>query len=79
MGAIAMKSVPAKSTLPEQLCYFPKGTHLSRCDADEIGAVAAVLNRQRKTRGWMTLQKPSTNTYAGSHKALLRRSVECGQ
>jgi IS30 family transposase len=35
--------------------YFPKGTDLSRWDADEIAAVAAALNgRPRKTLGWKT-------------------------
>lgn len=35
--------------------YFPKGTDLSRWNADEIEAVAAALNsRPRKTLGWRT-------------------------
>ena len=35
--------------------YFPKGTDLSRWNADEIDAVAATLNgRPRKTLGWKT-------------------------
>ncbi|MFD0628491.1 IS30 family transposase [Streptomyces sanglieri] len=35
--------------------YFPKGTDLSRWDADEINAVATALNsRPRKTLGWNT-------------------------
>ncbi len=35
--------------------YFPKGTDLSRWNADEIEAVAATLNsRPRKTLGWKT-------------------------
>lgn len=35
--------------------YFPKGTDLSRWDADELQAVAATLNnRPRKTLGWKT-------------------------
>jgi IS30 family transposase len=35
--------------------YFPKGTDLSRWNADEIGAVANALNtRPRKTLGWKT-------------------------
>jgi IS30 family transposase len=35
--------------------YFPKGTDLSRWNADEIEAVAAALNgRPRKTLGWKT-------------------------
>jgi IS30 family transposase len=35
--------------------YFPKGTDLSRCDADEIDAVAiAPNNRPRKTLNWGT-------------------------
>ena len=35
--------------------YFPKGTDLSRWNASEIEAVAAVLNnRPRKTLGWRT-------------------------
>jgi IS30 family transposase len=35
--------------------YFPKGTDLSRWDANEIEAVAAALNsRPRKTLGWRT-------------------------
>ena len=35
--------------------YFPKGTDLSRWDADESDAVAIALNnRPRKTLGWRT-------------------------
>ena len=35
--------------------YFPKGTDLSRWNAEEIDAVAATLNsRPRKTLGWKT-------------------------
>src|SRR4051812_43963027 len=35
--------------------YFPKGTDLSRCSAEEIQAVAAALNsRPRKTLGYKT-------------------------
>ncbi|MFD0327185.1 IS30 family transposase [Streptacidiphilus monticola] len=35
--------------------YFPKGTDLSRWSADELSAVATVLNsRPRKTLGWKT-------------------------
>jgi transposase, IS30 family len=35
--------------------YFPKGTDLSRWDADELAAVAHALNnRPRKTLGWKT-------------------------
>jgi IS30 family transposase len=35
--------------------YFPKGTDLSRWNADEIAAVAHTLNtRPRKTLGWRT-------------------------
>jgi Alpha/beta hydrolase domain len=35
--------------------YFPKGTDLSRWNADEIEAVAATLNsRPRKALGWKT-------------------------
>jgi IS30 family transposase len=35
--------------------YFPKGTDLSRYNADELAAVAATLNsRPRKTLGWRT-------------------------
>ena len=35
--------------------YFPKGTDLSRWNANEIEAVAATLNsRPRKTLGWKT-------------------------
>ncbi|WP_409474687.1 IS30 family transposase [Streptomyces sp. HC307] len=35
--------------------YFPKGTDLSRWQADELEAVALALNnRPRKTRGWKT-------------------------
>jgi IS30 family transposase len=38
--------------LPE---YFPKGTDLSRWNAEEIEAVAAALNgRPRKALGWKT-------------------------
>jgi len=35
--------------------FFPKGTDLSRWNAEEIDAVAAMLNgRPRKTLGWKT-------------------------
>jgi IS30 family transposase len=35
--------------------YFPKGTDLSRWNAEEIAAVAHTLNtRPRKTLGWRT-------------------------
>lgn len=35
--------------------YFPKGTDLARWQADELAAVAAVLNsRPRKSLGWKT-------------------------
>jgi len=35
--------------------YFPKGTDLARWTSDELGAVAAALNRRpRKTLGWKT-------------------------
>jgi IS30 family transposase len=35
--------------------YFPKGTDLSRWNAEEIEAVAAALNaRPRKILGWKT-------------------------
>lgn len=35
--------------------YFPKGTDLSRWDADELEAVALALNsRLRKTLDWKT-------------------------
>jgi len=35
--------------------YFPKGTDLARWNHDELGAVAAALNRRpRKTLGWKT-------------------------
>ncbi|TDE17029.1 IS30 family transposase, partial [Nonomuraea mesophila] len=35
--------------------YFPKGTDLSRWDAEELAAVAFALNtRPRKTLGWKT-------------------------
>lgn len=35
--------------------YFPKGTDLSRWDADELRAVAITLNsRPRKSLGWKT-------------------------
>ena len=33
--------------------YFPKGTDLSVCDAQELQRVAVEINeRPRKTRGW---------------------------
>ncbi|GAA1296560.1 hypothetical protein GCM10009634_51870 [Saccharothrix xinjiangensis] len=36
--------------------YFPKGTDLSRWNADDLAAVAATLNsRPRRTLGWKTL------------------------
>jgi IS30 family transposase len=39
--------------------YFPKGTDLSRWDAEEITAVANALNnRPRKTLGWKTPAQP---------------------
>jgi IS30 family transposase len=35
--------------------YFPKGTNLSRHNADDLAAVATTLNsRPRKTLGWKT-------------------------
>ena len=35
--------------------YFPKGTDLTRWQADELAAVAAALNsRPRKSLGWKT-------------------------
>jgi len=35
--------------------YFPKGTDLSRWDAEELAALAFALNtRPRKTLGWKT-------------------------
>jgi len=35
--------------------YFPKGTDLSRWDADEVAAVEAAINaRPRKILGWKT-------------------------
>jgi IS30 family transposase len=35
--------------------YFPKGTELSRWNAEDVAAVAATLNnRPRKTLGWKT-------------------------
>ncbi len=35
--------------------YFPKGTDLSRCNAEDLEAVAHALNtRPRKTLGWKT-------------------------
>jgi IS30 family transposase len=35
--------------------YFPKGTDLSRWNAEEISAIATMLNsRPRKTLGWKT-------------------------
>mgnify|MGYP001059556732 CR=1 FL=1 len=38
--------------------YFPKGTDLSRHDAEELNAVAHVLNsRPRKTLGWQTMEE----------------------
>jgi hypothetical protein len=44
---------------------FPRGTDLSRWSAEEIGAVAAVLNsRPRKTLGW---KPPRQDRWGGVH------------
>jgi hypothetical protein len=57
--------------------YFPKGTDLSRHSRDDLEADAAALNgRPRKTLGWKTRPKPSTNFYALPDKAVLRRPLE---
>ena len=60
--------------------YFPKGTDLSRWNPDEIEAVAAALNSQAAQDAPTGAHppRPSTSTYAPSHKAVLRRSVEPG-
>jgi transposase, IS30 family len=54
--------------------YFPKGTDLSRWNADEIAAIAHTLNtRPRKTLGWRALPpKRSTTTYTRYSKPVLR-------
>ena len=57
--------------------YFPKGTDLSRWTAEDIMAVATTLNsRPRKTLGWKTPARPSTNTYYHSKGPVLFRSIE---
>jgi IS30 family transposase len=44
--------------------YFPKGTDLSVHSAEDIAAVAAVLNaRPRKTLAWKTPQRRSTGCF----------------
>jgi IS30 family transposase len=52
--------------------YFPKGTDLSRWDADELAAVAFALNtRPRKTLGW----KPPAEAFSDHLNLLLNSSV----
>ena len=49
--------------------YFPKGTDLSRHNADDLGAVALTLNtRPRKTLGWRTPAE-ALNDYLVQHAA----------
>jgi IS30 family transposase len=51
--------------------YFPKGTDLSRYNADELAAVAATLNgRPRKTLGWKT---PAESLNACLHSSQLNQ------
>ncbi len=59
--------------------YFPKGTDLARHSADDLAAVAAVLNsRPRKTLGWRTPAEALDQVLRSVHAAL-RRPVEPGQ
>ena len=59
--------------------YFPKGTDLNRHSASDIAAVATTLNRRpRKTLGWKTHPKPSTNCYSHTSEDVLRRPLEPG-
>ena len=60
--------------------YFPKGTDLSRWNADEIDAVAAMLNgRPRKTLGWKTPAEAFDEHLLLLQKPVLRRSIESTQ
>jgi transposase InsO family protein len=59
---------------------IPKGTDLSRWNSKEIDTVATMLNsRLRKTLGWKTPPKLSTNTYSCWNKPVLPRSIELKQ
>jgi IS30 family transposase len=60
--------------------YFPKGTDLSRWNAEEVEAVAAALNgRPRRISDGARPPKPSTSTYAPCNQPVLLRSIEPGQ
>ncbi len=59
--------------------YFPKGTDLSRWNADDIEAVAATLNaRPRKTLGWKTPAE-AFNELLSVQQAVLLRPLEPSQ
>jgi IS30 family transposase len=59
--------------------YFPKGTDLSRWNADELDAVAATLNsRPRKSSTGRHPRKPSPGGYRPPNRPVLRRPVESG-
>lgn len=50
--------------------YFPKGTDLSRWDADELQAIAVTVNgRPRKTLGWRTPAEVFTDQLASAAQA----------
>ena len=61
--------------------YFPKGTDLSRWNAEELEAVASTRSTADPARpsAGRPLPKPSTNTYSHSNKPVLRRPIEPGQ
>ncbi len=50
--------------------YFPKGTDLSRWNADDIAAIAHTLNtRPRKTLGWRTPAEAFNHHLHSLHQA----------
>jgi hypothetical protein len=59
--------------------YFPKGTDLSRWDAEEIEAVAMALsNRPRKTLNWRRPAEALNDHLHRFNQPVLRRPIEPG-